>query len=259
MPTYKYIAIIPARYASTRFPAKPLALLGGKPIIQHVFERTAIAFDYTYVATDDERIEKAVRSFGGNVIMTGTHHRSGTDRCYEAYQKIVEKHHITDSVVVVNVQGDEPFIDATQLQTIKSIFTEDANTQIATLVKPYPKDATFEAISNPNSPKVIVSKQNEALYFSRSVIPYLRGVEKEEWASHHTYFKHIGLYAYRADILKEITSLPPSLLETSESLEQLRWLDNGYHIKVGQTDVETIGIDTPEDLERAQEYFQKLQ
>lgn len=258
MTPYIYIAIIPARYASTRFPAKPLAMLGGKPIIQHVFERTAAVFDLTYVATDDERIEKAVQSFGGNVMMTGTHHRSGTDRCYEAYQKIAEKHQLSGPVVVVNVQGDEPFIDVTQLQTIKDIFTECPDTQIATLVKPFPKDAGFEALNNPNSPKVVVSARQEALYFSRSVIPYLRGMEKDAWLSHATYYKHIGLYAYRADILKEITALSPSPLETAESLEQLRWLDNGYHIKVGQTDVETIGIDTPEDLERAQKYFQSL-
>ena len=245
----KFIAIIPARYASTRFPAKPLALLGGKPIIQRVYERVSQAFGHVCVATDDDRIYKAVKSFGGQVVMTSTSHRSGTDRCYEAYGKLG-----IEADVVVNVQGDEPFIDLSQLEEIKHCF-DDATTQIATLVKPFAADAPFEAIANPNSPKVVVSNDDYALYFSRSVIPYLRGIPQEEWVAKHRYLKHIGLYAYRTEVLKDITSMPQGELEQCESLEQLRWLQAGLRIKVGYTDVETIGIDTPEDLQRAENFL----
>lgn len=245
----KFIAIIPARYASTRFPAKPLALLGGKPIIQRVYERVLQAFEHVCVATDDDRIYKAVKSFGGQVVMTSTSHRSGTDRCYEAYGKLG-----IEADVVVNVQGDEPFIDLSQLEEIKHCF-DDATTQIATLVKPFAADASFEAIANPNSPKVVVSNDDYALYFSRSVIPYLRGIPQEEWVAKHRYLKHIGLYAYRTEVLKDITSMPQGELEQCESLEQLRWLQAGLRIKVGYTDVETIGIDTPEDLQRAENFL----
>lgn len=245
----KFIAIIPARYASTRFPAKPLALLGGKSIIQRVYERVSQAFEHVCVATDDDRIYKAVKSFGGQVVMTSTSHRSGTDRCYEAYGKLG-----IEADVVVNVQGDEPFIDLSQLEEIKHCF-DDATTQIATLVKPFAADAPFEAIANPNSPKVVVSNDNYALYFSRSVIPYLRGIPQEEWVAKHRYLKHIGLYAYRTEVLKDITSMPQGELEQCESLEQLRWLQAGLRIKVGYTDVETIGIDTPEDLQRAENFL----
>lgn len=245
----KFIAIIPARYASTRFPAKPLALLGGKSIIQRVYERVSQAFEHVCVATDDDRIYKAVKSFGGQVVMTSTSHRSGTDRCYEAYGKLG-----IEADVVVNVQGDEPFIDLSQLEEIKHCF-DDATTQIATLVKPFAADAPFEAIANPNSPKVVVSNDNYALYFSRSVIPYLRGISQEEWVAKHRYLKHIGLYAYRTEVLKDITSMPQGELEQCESLEQLRWLQAGLRIKVGYTDVETIGIDTPEDLQRAENFL----
>lgn len=245
----KFIAIIPARYASTRFPAKPLALLGGKPIIQRVYERVSQAFENVCVATDDDRIYKAVKSFGGQVVMTSTSHRSGTDRCYEAYGKLG-----IEADVVVNVQGDEPFIDLSQLEEIKHCF-DDATTQIATLVKPFAADAPFEAIANPNSPKVVVSNDDYALYFSRSVIPYLRGIPQEEWVAKHRYLKHIGLYAYRTEVLKDITSMPQGELEQCESLEQLRWLQAGLRIKVGYTDVETIGIDTPEDLQRAENFL----
>lgn len=245
----KFIAIIPARYASTRFPAKPLALLGGKSIIQRVYERVSQAFEHVCVATDDDRIYKAVKSFGGQVVMTSTSHCSGTDRCYEAYGKLG-----IEADVVVNVQGDEPFIDLSQLEEIKHCF-DDATTQIATLVKPFAADAPFEAIANPNSPKVVVSNDNYALYFSRSVIPYLRGIPQEEWVAKHRYLKHIGLYAYRTEVLKDITSMPQGELEQCESLEQLRWLQAGLRIKVGYTDVETIGIDTPEDLQRAENFL----
>lgn len=246
----KFIGIIPARYASTRFPAKPLAMLGGKPVIQRVYEQVNGILDDACVATDDERIEAAVKAFGGKVVMTSTEHRSGTDRVQEAFEKVGEGYD-----VVVNIQGDEPFIQPSQLEAVKACF-EDEATQIATLVKPFTEADGWEALQNPNSPKVVVDGRMNALYFSRSVIPYLRGVEKEEWLKRHTYYKHIGLYAYRAEVLREITRLPQSSLELAESLEQLRWLENGYRIKVGITHTETIGIDTPEDLEKAEKFLQ---
>ena len=242
----KFIGLIPARYASTRFPGKPLANLCGRPVIQWVYETVAQCLDEAYVCTDDERIMQAVEAFGGKAVMTSTAHRSGTDRCYEAYCNVGSK-----ADVVVNIQGDEPFIHPSQLASIRDCF-DDANTEIATLVKPFTASDGLAALQNPNSPKVVVDRQMHAIYFSRSVIPFLRGVEPSEWLSSHTFFKHIGLYAYRAEVLREITSLPQGMLEKAESLEQLRWIENGYTIKVGITDVETIGIDTPADLERAE-------
>lgn len=245
----KFVAIIPARYASTRFPAKPLALLDGKPIIQHVYERVKQTVPDVYVAVDDERIKSSVESFGGKAIMTSTLHKSGTDRIEEAYRKL-------DSAfdVIINVQGDEPFIRKEQLETLMNCF-EDPQTSIATLVKPYDNKYEISALFNPNSPKVVVDNNMNALYFSRSVIPYQRGVEQEKWQSHHTYYKHIGIYAYKALTLSEITKLPQGILEKAESLEQLRWLENGYKIKVGITCFETVSIDTPEDLLRAESFL----
>ena len=245
----KYIAIIPARYASTRFPGKPLAMLGGKPVIQRVWEQVSSVVDAAVVATDDERIAQAVESFGGRAIMTSPNHKSGTDRCWEAYQKQGEEFD-----VVINVQGDEPFIAHSQLRAIMACF-EDENTDIATLVKPFAEEDGLSALENPNSPKVVLDNDSCAVYFSRSVIPYLRGVEREDWLKHHTFYKHIGMYAFRRDVLGEVTALPQSTLEKAESLEQLRWLENGYKIGVGISDVETVGVDTPEDLERAEEFL----
>lgn len=245
----KYIAIIPARYASTRFPAKPLAVLGGKPVIRRVYEQVAGVMDETIVATDDERIYNAVLAFGGKAEMTSTAHRSGTDRCWEAYQK-----HGGTYDIVVNVQGDEPFIQRSQLEAIKRCFDNPA-TDIATLVKPFTAEDGLVALENPNSPKVVLDKDSRAIYFSRSVIPYLRGVEREQWLSQHTFYKHIGIYAFRTDILRQVTALPQGTLERAESLEQLRWIENGYRIGVGISDVETIGIDTPDDLARAEEFL----
>ncbi|MBR3454799.1 MAG: 3-deoxy-manno-octulosonate cytidylyltransferase [Bacteroidaceae bacterium] len=242
----RFLCIIPARYASTRFPAKPLAILGGKPVIERVYEQVVQNMDAVYVATDDQRIFDAVKGFGGKVVMTGTDLKSGTDRCQQAYQKIGEKYD-----VIVNVQGDEPFIHPSQLDAIKRCF-DDPTTQIATLVKPFTPGQGFDALANVNSPKVVVDKNMRAIYFSRSIIPYIRKGEQKDWLSMHTYYKHIGLYAYRAEVLAEITSLPQSSLEIAESLEQLRWIENGYTIKVGITDIETIGIDTPDDLARAE-------
>ena len=242
-----FIAIIPARYASTRFPGKPLAMLGGKPVIQRVYERVTSVISNAVVATDDERIYAAVESFGGKVVMTSENHKSGTDRCWEAYQKQGEEYD-----VVINVQGDEPFIAESQLRSIMACF-EDEATDIATLVKPFAESDGLAALQNPNSPKVVLDAESRAIYFSRSVIPYLRGVEPEEWLSKHTFYKHIGMYAFRREVLREVTALPQSTLEKAESLEQLRWLENGYKIGVGVTNIETVGIDTPEDLERAEE------
>lgn len=245
----RFIAIIPARYASTRFPGKPLALLEGKPIVQRVYERVKDEFDETVVATDDERIMECVTHFGGHCIMTSKDHHSGTDRCREAYEKSQ-----TECDIVVNVQGDEPFIHTEQIRALKRCF-DDAQTEIATLVKPFKESDGLRALLNPNSPKVVLDKQGHALYFSRSVIPYLRDVPQEDWLSHHTYYKHIGLYGYRADVLQKITAMERTPLELCESLEQLRWLENGLTITVAETNQETIGIDTPEDLKRAEVFL----
>lgn len=245
----KFVAIIPARYASTRFPAKPLALLKGKPIIQHVYERVRQTIPDTFVAVDDERIKSCVESFGGKAIMTSVEHKSGTDRINEAYNKIG-----LDCDVVINVQGDEPFIRCEQLEALMKCFN-DPGTEIATLVKPYPGNGDLSMLINANSPKVVVDNNMNALYFSRSVIPFIRGAEQSSWLEKHTYYKHIGIYAYKAKVLPEITKLPQGTLEKAESLEQLRWLENGYKIKVGLTDLETIGIDTPEDLKRAEAFL----
>lgn len=242
----KFIGIIPARYASTRFPGKPLALLGGKPVIQHVYEKVAAVLEAAYVATDDERIYDVVKSFGGQVVMTRTDHKSGTDRIEEAIEKIGGEWD-----VVVNVQGDEPFVAKSQLDTICHCF-DDPTTQIATLGKPF---ESMEAVQNPNSPKIVVDNMGFAMYFSRSVIPYVRGKEKSSWLTHYPFLKHLGIYAYHKDVLRQVTQLPQSSLEIAESLEQLRWLQNGFKIKVGTTDVETVGIDTPQDLERAEEFL----
>jgi len=247
----KFLALIPSRYASTRFPGKPLALLDGKPIVQWVYERVSSVIDNVYVATDDERIRAAVEAFGGRAVMTGSHHKSGTDRCNEAADLVGGSYD-----VVINVQGDEPFIAPSQLESIKSCF-DDAGTQIATLVQPFTPDMGPEALENPGSPKVVVDGNGFAMYFSRSVIPFLRGIPREEWLSRHTYYKHIGLYAYRRPVLRAITQLPQSPLEMAESLEQLRWLEAGYKIKVAQTTLGTVGIDTPDDLRKAEELLAK--
>lgn len=241
----KFIAIIPARFASSRFPGKPLADMDGKPMIQRVYEQVKKSVSDVYVATDDEQILKAVESFGGKAVMTSVDHRSGTDRCNEAYHKIGQPFD-----VVLNIQGDEPFIYPEQIDLLKACFTDDS-VEIATLVKPFEQKGGLVALQNPSTPKVVLSKQMEAIYFSRSIIPFLRDVEKEDWPKKHVFYKHIGIYGYRTDVLQKITQLSPGVLEQAESLEQLRWIENGYKIKVGITTHETIGIDTPEDLESA--------
>lgn len=242
----KFIGIIPARYASTRFPGKPLAMLGGRTVIQRVYEQATAILDEAYVATDDERIFQAVEQFDGRAIMTRADHKSGTDRIEEAAEKIG-----TQADVIINIQGDEPFIQKSQIETLMHLFDEPS-TQIGTLGKRF---ESIEAAMNPNSPKIVTDKRGFALYFSRSIIPYVRGKEQSEWLQHFPYLKHLGLYAYRREVLQEVTQLPQSSLEIAESLEQLRWLENGYRIRVGLTDVETVGIDTPEDLQRAEEFL----
>ncbi len=247
----RFVGIIPARYASQRFPGKPLAILGGRPVIQRVYEHVCKVLDDVYVATDDERIFNTVEGFGGKVIMTSPNHKSGTDRIEEAVEKIQDSFD-----VVINIQGDEPFIQESQIKELCSCFN-DESTQIATLGKPFGSARGMEPVENPNSPKIVVDNNNYAMYFSRSVIPFIRNIERDDWAANFPFLKHIGLYAYRREVLKEITQLPQSSLEVAESLEQLRWLQNGYKIKVGRTDIETVGIDTPADLKRAEEWLAK--
>ena len=245
----KFIAIIPARYASTRFPGKPLALLGGKPVVCRVWEQACRVLDHVVVATDDERIRTAVEAFGGRAVMTSPDHRSGTDRCREAFDKLGGGFD-----AVINIQGDEPFIRPEQIEALCRCF-DDPHTDIATLAKPFDAADGYQALANPNSPKVVLDASGHALYFSRSVIPYLRGADPAQWLSLHTFYKHIGMYGFRAETLRAVTELPPSSLEKAESLEQLRWLENGYRIGVGITRAETVGIDTPADLERAERFL----
>ena len=261
-----FIGIIPARYASTRFPGKPLAGLCGKTVIQRVYEQASKKLDIVIVATDDQRIYDCVQSFGGEVIMTSPSHTCGTDRVYEAFQHYYESSQITNTledIVVVNIQGDEPFIQPDQIQSLMDCFPTD----IATLVHPFTEHNTWEDLMNPNYVKVAIAREKDnsnssiignALYFSRTPIPYMRGVEQKEWIKGGQYFRHIGLYAYRADVLGRITQLPPSILEQTECLEQLRWLENGLQIRVALTHHTSIGIDTPEDLQHAIHYLSTL-
>ena len=240
----RFVCIIPARYSSSRFPGKPLVDIGGKTMIQRVYEQASKALPDVYVATDDQRIFEAVTAFGGKAIMTSDQHKSGTDRCYEAFTKLEEWFD-----VVINVQGDEPFIQPEQIIELQKCFDEP-ETQIATLAKKITEKDGFDFLNNPNNPKLVVNSRNEAMFFSRSIIPYHRGTDAGNWITRHPYLKQVGIYAYRADILHDLTVLEQSPLEIAESLEQLRWLENGYRIMVGFTDVETVGIDTPEDLEK---------
>jgi 3-deoxy-manno-octulosonate cytidylyltransferase (CMP-KDO synthetase) len=235
--------IIPARFDSTRFPGKPLAQLGNKPMIQHVFERARKVkeFDVVAVATDSEKVADEVVRFGGNVIFTESHHQSGTDRIAEAIETA-----FIETDYIVNVQGDEPLIEPDQIRELLSLL--DGTTEIATLVKRIEnKDELF----NPNVVKAVIAANKYALYFSRSPIPYVRGVDEADWLSKKQHFKHIGMYAYRRDVLELIAALKPSKLENCESLEQLRWLEAGFSIKTAETSFESMGVDTPEDLEKA--------
>ncbi len=248
----QFAGIIPARYASTRFPGKPLALIGNKKMIERVYEQASKTLDLVYVATDDQRIYDAVQHFGGRVVMTSALHQSGTDRVAEAAGLIGDVSG-TSIDVVVNIQGDEPFIKPEMIDLLTECFS-DKDVEIATLIR---KTEPGEDIINPNQPKVIINKSGDAIYFSRSVIPYIRGVEQSEWSHKHTFYKHIGLYAYRTETLKKLTSLERSPLEIAESLEQNRWIENGYRIRTAVTFWESIGIDTPEDLERARIFLEQ--
>lgn len=238
----KILGIIPARYASTRFPAKPLVDIAGKSMIQRVYEQAkkSNSLSEVIVATDHLEIYNHMRDFG-NVCLTREDHISGTDRCYEV---LTQQKTVFD--YVINIQGDEPFIKPEQIDLLASMLTGEV--ELGTLVK---KINSISDIVNPNLVKVVISKSRDALYFSRSPIPYIRNTPEQEWINNHTFYKHIGMYAYRSDILEEITKLHPSSLEKAESLEQLRWLENGFKIRVAETEFETIGIDTPEDLEKA--------
>jgi len=244
----KFIGIIPARFQSTRFPGKPLVILGEKPIIQWVYENAKKALDDVYVATDDERIYKAVEAFGGKAVYTSPNHQSGTDRCAEAAQKVAKQ---MEFDVVINIQGDEPFIRPEQVEGLKACFNSP-ETEIATLIKPI---TNAIEITNINRPKVVINRNMEAMYFSRSSIPFVRDSKPEEWINRNEFYSHIGMYAYRYDILLELTKLPIGVLEKAESLEQLRWLENGYRIKTAKTLFENMGIDTPEDLENAKKFL----
>lgn len=237
----KIIGIIPARFASTRFPGKPLVNIAGKTMIERVYSQAkkSGSLSDVIVATDDSRIVNAVENFGGKVCLTSPHHPSGTDRCAEVFSQM---NLICDAVI--NIQGDEPFINPAQIDLLCTCF-DDPKTDLATLIK---KIESSEVLFNPNSPKVIIDQDQFAIYFSRFPIPFIRGIEEPLWLTRHTFFQHIGIYGYRASILKDITQLPPSVLEKAESLEQLRWLENGYKIKTAITPFDTKAIDTPEDL-----------
>jgi len=243
----KTLGIIPARFASTRFPGKPLALLKGKPIIRWVWETASLAneLDDLVVATDDGRIARIVEEFGGKAILTRSDHLSGTDRCAEALDVMGPRNWSR----VINIQGDEPFIDPRAIDQLVATLRRDGAPPISTLARPV---SSPDQLFNPNVVKVVVSVSGRALYFSRHPVPFCRGADLDRWMAMHAYFQHIGIYGFSAKALPEITGLPPSALEKAESLEQLRWLENDYQIAVGITDYQSVGIDTPEDLEKAE-------
>ena len=245
-PLLQFAGIIPARYASSRFPGKPLVLIGNKTMIQRVYDQASKSLEMVWVATDDKRIFEAVSDFGGKAVMTSPNHLSGTDRCAEAVTKISQETGKTIDVVI-NIQGDEPFIKPEQITLLINCF-DDETVELATLIR---KVEPGEEIFNPNQPKVIINSNGDAIYFSRAAIPYVRDSEKSDWSKKHIFYKHPGLYAYRTETLKKITLLPRSSLEISESLEQNRWIENGYLIRTAVTQWESIGIDTPGDLEKA--------
>ncbi|MBK9636288.1 MAG: 3-deoxy-manno-octulosonate cytidylyltransferase [Bacteroidetes bacterium] len=244
----KIVGIIPARYDSTRFPGKPLALIAGKTMIERVYEQAkkSTSLQRVVVATDDNRIAETVRSFGGDVILTRTDHPSGTDRCAEALSKLDE--HFD---AVINIQGDEPFIQPGQIDLLAGALAEE-NVDIATLVKII---RSHDELINENIPKVVIASNGDALYFSRQPIPFMKNFKTEYWLPQHNYYKHIGIYGYQASILPRLTQLQQGVLEKIESLEQLRWLEHGFNIRTRITEFETIAVDTPEDLQRAQQYI----
>lgn len=242
------LAIIPARYQSTRFPGKPLVDIHGKSMVQRTYEQAlkASSLSKVVVATDDERIFEHVKGFGGNVVMTSSNHPSGSDRCNEALEIVHQQNKSVIFDVVINVQGDEPYIKPEQINLVADCF-KNPETQIATLVK---KIDSIEALFSAGIAKVLLNKNSEAICFSRQAIPHIRQVAEADWLNHHTFYKHIGIYGYRADILKKITQLPPSALENAEALEQMRWIENGYKIKVAETEFDSQAVDTPDDLKK---------
>jgi len=250
---YQFTGIIPARYASSRFPGKPLAMIGNRTMIQRVYEQASKSLDLVYVATDDKRIYNAVLEFGGKAVMTSPDHQSGTDRIAEAAIHIAEETG-TKIDIAINIQGDEPFIRPEQINLLKDCFSDEI-VEIATLIR---KADNGEDIFNPNQPKVIINSKGDAIYFSRAAIPYYRDADQKDWSHKNVYYKHIGLYAYRTEVLKKITLLSRSPLEIAESLEQNRWIENGFHIRTAVTKWESIGIDTPEDLEKAKELLKQF-
>jgi 3-deoxy-manno-octulosonate cytidylyltransferase (CMP-KDO synthetase) len=235
------VGIIPARFASTRFPGKPLIDIQGKTMLQRVYEQASKSkyLDKVIVATDDTRITNHVKSFGGEVVMTAEHHPSGTDRCWDALQQLRD-----DFKYVVNIQGDEPFIEPEQIDEL-AIILKDGTTELATQMITVDN---HEILFDKGEVKIVLNSNNEALYFSRMVIPFIKGVDEKEWHLHHTYYRHVGMYAYRKDVLEKLTKLPVSSLEKAESLEQLRWVQNGFKIKCVITKYESHCIDTPEDV-----------
>ena len=244
----KIVGIIPARYASTRFPGKPLALIKGKPMIQRVYEQALKSkLDAVVIATDDVRIADAVMDFGGQYVMTSPNHRSGTDRCCEALDLLKTKYD-----AAVNIQGDEPFIDPKQIDLLVDLIVRD-DTPLASLAK---RIDDADELFSPNAVKVVVNQEGNAMYFSRNPIPFMRNVDRDEWLAKGRFYKHIGIYAYKADVLHQVARMEPSALEQAESLEQLRWLENGLAIRMALSDVENISIDTPDDLHRAEQYAQ---
>lgn len=244
----KVVGIIPARYASTRFPGKPLALIKGKPMIQRVYEQALKSkLDAVVIATDDVRIADAVMDFGGQYVMTSPNHRSGTDRCCEALDLLKTKYD-----AVVNIQGDEPFIDPKQIDLLVDLIVRD-DTPLASLAKRIDDE---DELFSPNAVKVVVNQEGNAMYFSRNPIPFMRNVDRDEWLAKGRFYKHIGIYAYKADVLHQVAHMEPSALEQAESLEQLRWLENGLAIRMALSDAENISIDTPDDLHRAEQYAQ---
>lgn len=256
MQTPEFTIIIPARYASSRFPGKPLAKIGDREMVLRVADRASEAAADVVVATDDERIYKCVSAGGHRAVMTSADHRSGTDRVWEAFTKLYGDD--TANRVVINVQGDEPFISPLQIKTLMQIFIDNPETRIATLARPFQSDAPYSALADPNLVKLTRRPDGTAITFSRSIIPYLRGVDTDKWPSSYPYLTHIGIYAYRADDLRSITSMPQSALEKAESLEQLRWLEAGIPIAVGISTEPTVGIDTPADLEAACRMLDKI-
>ena len=244
----KVVGIIPARYASTRFPGKPLALIKGKPMIQRVYEQALKAkLDAVVVATDDARIADAVMDFGGQYVMTSPNHRSGTDRCREALDLLENQYD-----AVINIQGDEPFIDPRQIGMMRDLISRD-DTVLTSLAKHIEDE---DELFSPNTVKVVMDKEGNALYFSRNPIPFMRNVDRKDWLGKGVFYKHIGIYAYKAEALRQIAEMQPSTLEMAESLEQLRWLENGLHIRMGITQEENVSIDEPSDIDKAERFVE---